>query len=356
MGCNWLTTRDSCEADGYFCKWIPGYRADFEMVPEDDRKEAQGTCAPLVAPGFPFWEGIGAGLCAQGIVQENTLFETTIWRDRDEFNFDTWTIGDGSDADPLAHRCYDRCYTIPGYAQEFDAGIVGAEKIYPEDLMGTRGPENSYQKLTAFYDRSNYDLPRPVDNYYLSTRQGQYCHKVDEPDNWETGGVTGSSYNCAAFQFSDGRDERKERDFPVYLTHQEWLESITERARALGDCGYKPNPANKYNDPFSEIITVVFQKMEQDGTVKKNITAQKIIYKAGSTENHKLQYDSKGEEIPIEMEVGEPPCADKPEGTVCIVPPGYCETASLGECSIGAITGVCCNSDQTEAPPEGDGE
>jgi hypothetical protein len=368
--CTWILDKENCENSGRLCKWIPGYRIDFSEVSESERREAQGTCVPLIAPGFPFWTGLGAGVCAQGIVQENTLFETNILRDRDDFNFDTWKIGSGENAPYLGERCYDNCYTIPGYADRFNTGMLDEKgnKIYPEDIM-ERFPEvdwskpvkgiqglSPYEMLSMFYDRSRFELPVFVKNYNLSTRRGQYCHELDEPEAFETGKLDGVRYDCAGIQLDYDRSQRKERDYPIYLTHEEWLNSITERARSFGDCGYKKNPEGGYSDSLSEIITVVFQKLDQSGDVKRNITAQKIIYKGDSSlsEDHKLKFFSYGIEIPQEIEVGEAPCGEYPDGTVCIVPPGYCETESLGECRIGATTGVCCNTNYPEGTPGGE--
>ena len=34
-----------------------------EIVAEKDRKEMQGSCVPLIAPGFDFWEATNSRKC-----------------------------------------------------------------------------------------------------------------------------------------------------------------------------------------------------------------------------------------------------------------------------------------------------
>ena len=65
---------------------------------------------------------------------------------------------------------------------------------------------------------------------------------------------------------------------PIFLTHKEWVESIRNKARAIGDCGYKPGIAFSISeiDKELEIVTVVFQKLKQDMTMKSNSTTEKI--------------------------------------------------------------------------------
>jgi hypothetical protein len=288
--CLGITTRTQCEDNTSLCKWVPGYTWDpTQIVSEDNRKEMQGSCVPLIAPGFDFWEANsqGNGICQKAMVQENVLFETGIFTKRDDLsgtNADSWPLKE------LANRCLDGCYAIPQYAKEFNQK-TGEEKQYPEDVIcGTirHGPSagttytcSMYEKLTEFYDESEYNLPNSVSSYYLSARRGQYCNKDGDSTHWLTGKVTGSNYDCTPGLGNEAKDERKERDYPIFLTNEEWLKSITERARSIGDCGYKSNINGKYSAPETEIITAIFQKMTQKGTVKKNVTVEQIIYKGG---------------------------------------------------------------------------
>lgn len=289
--CLSIETKTECEDSTSLCKWIPGYTwVPGQIVPESQRKERQGSCSPLVAPGFDFWKGTsqGNGICKKGFVQEFASFETGIFTARKTMtgtNIDSWPFKH------LANNCLDGCYAIPKYAIQFNQ-IAGEEKQYPEEINcpeGTTNPSCSlYDILTEFYDESGYKLSGDVKNYYLSTRRGQYCHKDGKPDQWLTGLVRGPNYDCTAI-FEGARDERKERDYPIYLTHDEWFKGITERARSLGDCGYKINLVGKYSDPETEIITAIFQKMTQKGAVKENITVEQIIYMGGKAMTGDLQ-------------------------------------------------------------------
>ena len=282
---NWRTcfqieTKTECENPASLCKWIPGYRWDFEIVPENQRKERQGSCVPLVAPGFDFWKETsqGNGICGMGYVQEYAMFESSIWSNRDN-------IAEWKDK-RIANNCLNGCYALPGYAQEFNQK-TGEEKSYPEDVkcnsgQGTgAGCSTMYSVLTEFYDESGFKLTFDVNDYLLSDRRGQYCNKDGKPDYWLTGQVRGPNYDCTALFGGASKDEEKERDYPIYLTNQEWLNGITERARSLGDCGYKVSINGKYSAPETEIITAIFQKMSQKGKVKENLTVEQIIYKGG---------------------------------------------------------------------------
>ncbi len=279
-------TRTGCEETGSLCKWIPGYRWDWQIVEEVQRKEMQGSCVPLIAPGFDFWKAVGQGnlICGMGSVQVNTLFETPVTRDRD--NFEDWSDGF------LAKRCIDSCYAIPKYGYQFNQ-LPNEEKQYPEeiscveegdhkvDLYANERGCSMYDALTEFYDESESQLPSGIGNYALSQRRGHYCNKDGEPDHWLTGDVGGYAYDCTPGAGNENKDERKERDYPIFLTNDEWIDSITERARSIGDCGYKANTLGEYSAPESEVITAIFQKLKQDMTVKKNLTVEQTIYKGG---------------------------------------------------------------------------
>lgn len=366
--CTSFTTKTQCENPKYLCKWVPGYRTNAEMpvVPEEDRREQQGSCVPLVPPGFDFWEGDTQGslICAMGIVKEIALFETNIWRNRD--NYDAW-LTERNDGKFLHNRCFNGCYAIPGYGIEFDLDYEnGEEKMYPEEIQCSEEGDGEiqglqkcynlpgctdYQYLTEFYDESECQLfeSGSMEQYHLSDRRGQYCHKDGKEDHWLTGEITGSSYSCTpglggAFpggQTKEEKDEEKERDYPIYLTHNEWLDSITERARSMGDCGFKPNVDGDYSDENSEIITAIFQKMDQKGNVKRNVTAKQIIYKGDEKAQFKLEYIPDGEPIilPVEVEVHD--CADNGGTCILIMGEETCETAE-GSCPYGL---TCCNVD-----------
>jgi hypothetical protein len=303
--CTLIDSRTSCENNKSLCKWIPGYRFDWAIANETMRKEFQGSCVSLIAPGFDFWKPTSKGnaICQMASLQDSALFETP------------WTVKRSNlkDWNPLelSHRCINGCYTIPFYGLQFNQIIssTGAveEKKYPDEVFcGTLptlicGPSSPcpagfgfscvnghcrhvctvYETLTQFYDESEYQLSSSVSNYFLSTRRGQYCHQDNDESQWLTGTVVGRAYDCTPLGGSEAKDERKERDYPIYLTNDEWIRSITDRAHSIGDCGYKMNINGQYNSNGSEKITAVFQKLKQDMTNKGIATVEQIIWKGG---------------------------------------------------------------------------
>lgn len=280
--CFQYLTKTECENPLNLCKWVPGYTWNLTIANEKNeerRAEEQGSCVPLVAPGFDFWKATtqANAICSSATVQEYAMFETTWWVDRGDFA--GWS-------DKLhSNRCINGCYAIPKYGTMNEEDVSKAEKCDAgEDCKSGEVCFTGYcvdEQLFNFYDESGYNLDKNVDEYYISDRKGQYCHKDGKPDEWLTGPVTGSSYDCASGFGNEDKDERKERDFPLFLTHKTWLDSITERARSLGDCGYKSNINGDYSEPETEIITAIFEKLKQSGEVKETITAEQIIYKAG---------------------------------------------------------------------------
>jgi hypothetical protein len=335
--CFGITTRKGCEAENSLCKWIPGYTwTPGEMVAEENRKELQGSCVPLIAPGFDFWNPTGQGnsICGMATVQDAALYETSWTKKRS--NFAEWSDYKQS------QRCINGCYVIPSYGMEF---IFNGTKIYPEDVdcrdggsnLKTKDCPNNYSLLTEFYDESEFNLEKNIENYHLSDRRGQYCHKDGKPDQWVTGGITGPSYDCTpgvlGIQGTEAKDERKERDYPIYLTNAEWISSIVDRARSLGDCGYKASINGKYSDPETEIITAVFQKLSQKMEVKKNITVEQIIWKGGKYLTGDLEkYET---ELGVAVIGGGSSCSDK--GGICT------STAYNPECTGGTVSteGTC---------------
>ncbi len=356
--CFEMVTKNQCEESTEMCKWIPGYTWDFSIVSELDRKSQQGSCVPLVPPGFDFWKGDsqGIGLCQMATVQENTLYESGIWTDRDSFH--EWSKR------YLANRCYDKCYAIPRYAEEYEMG-PNEEKLYPEEIECSSQPKGiidkaqdcglkgnmgctPYQYLTEFYDESECHLFFPGDSagkalqdLHLSDRRGQYCHKDGNEEQFLTGPVSGMAYDCTIGFGSEEKDERKERDYPIYLTHKEWLDGITERARSIGDCGYKPNLEGVYSSDETEIITAIFQKLKQDGSVKKNVTANQIIYKG------KVNVEDQGliMESPVESESYS--CSEK--GGVCTFGGVQnCGGTPLEGQELCPYQGICCVYDEND--------
>ena len=284
-------------------------------------------------------------------VQVNTLFESSIWSNRD--NMDDW-----SDR-RLANRCINDCYALPFYGRVYNQQVknrVVEEKQYPEELSceDARGDYGNdvctpYELLTEFYDESEFHLPSPLGVAYLSTRRGQYCHKEGEPDNWVSGGITsiggtgecgaGDCYDCTPGAGSESKDEDKERDYPIYLTNDEWLRGISERTRSVADCGYKSSINGDYSDPETEMITAIIQKLSQKGNVKKNITVEQIIWKAGAYIQGPLEPYETTLDVVVNPEEDPSNCAAT--GGICMNA-DYCDDeAENGEiaCPSGA---VCC--------------
>ncbi|MCA9487986.1 MAG: hypothetical protein KC516_03425 [Nanoarchaeota archaeon] len=222
------TNKNDCESGSpQYCKWVEGYRYDLQdkNTKTELNPNEQGSCVPLYAPGFDFWnpESNASLICAQATVQENTLYETSWANSRDNFEDD--------DPKDQAHRCIDNCYSIPGYG---------------EDL--------SESELLDIYEGNLY-----IKGKFVSYRRGYYCEG-------KTGEVTGSDGVVCA------QDSSNRNIFPEFLSHESWIDSLRTRARSLGDCGYKPGAFVDIADvnPEVEIVTAVFQKLKQDGSPKSD--------------------------------------------------------------------------------------
>ena len=336
--CSVIDRKSLCETNNSLCKWIPGYRADGGIVGELERKEMQGMCVPLIAPGFNFWEPNtqGNAICSSASVGEVAFFETHWMSNRGNMGNRENGWGDTE----IAHRCLNGCYAIPYYGIEFNQRI-GEEKKYPEEIQCTSigGACSPYNVLTEFYDESGFKLPSDVSSYHLSTRRGQYCHKDGKPDKWVSGKVTGKNYECTPGAGDEEKDEDKERDYPIYLTNDEWIKSITERAKSMGDCGYKASINGRYSDPESELITAIFQKLKQSGEVKKNVTVEQKIYKG----NAYVKGDLERYETEMATSVISYSCINTPGGTC--MPAGSSENpCGEGEAGEGTCPTnmVCC--------------
>jgi hypothetical protein len=258
--CMDIQNKEDCENPSLDCKWIgyemgdgSGYRFDEATTQDPEmRKQEQGSCVPLYAPGLDFWseDSEDTSLCNLGDVQETVLFETYWTKNRDDFSDESTRSA--------ASRCYDSCYAIPDY------GV----KLPLQSVIGV------YNGLSSF-DKEDY----------LSRRRGAYCYEQsiwNQATGWIFGdkidtskfavGGTGSLVNCAS-------TDRKV--IPEFYTHEQWLNFIKDRAKSLGDCGYKPNVAGIEGEESSEIVSVIFQKLSQDGEIKENGSIE-IIYRGDS--------------------------------------------------------------------------
>ena len=64
----------------------------------------------------------------------------------------------------------------------------------------------------------------------------------------------------------------------LYWSNKQWIGNLTNRALSLGDCGYKQGVSGQYSAPETEMITAIFQKLKQNGDVKKNVSVEQIIW------------------------------------------------------------------------------
>jgi len=239
--CITITNKGDCE-DLFQCKWIPGYRFDGQIVTTQHSRnqEEQGSCVPLFAPGFDFWnpEGDGAQLCSSLSLNQQAVYETHFSKSRDSFQ--------DLNLKEAAQRCIQDCYLIPGYGKDVDL-----------------------QKYINFWEGGDYG--QDLDSFSVSLRKGYYCAG-------QGGGFSDGKINCAG-------DPDKSSVFPIFLTHKEWITSITDRTRSMGDCGYKQSAYRSLGvEPINkelELVTVMFQRLNQDGTPKDGNGTSEKIYVAG---------------------------------------------------------------------------
>jgi len=251
-GCVNITNRDDCLSDEVDCTWIEGYRFDKKILSRTNgeiRQNQQGSCVPLYAPGLTADE-TNEAYCKMGAVVEGAFYESGLFKDRDKF--------EDIDAEVVSRYCVDGCYSIPGYAEGLNL-----------------------EQAKAFYEGGN--LPNGnINDYNLSLRKGQYCldYSVlgNYPDEFpelddravDALNLVGNNVNC-------GIADSDRRIAPLFYTNEQWINSITTRARALGDCGFKVNVNNQSGDVTMEVISAIFQKLKQDGTVKSG-GGTKVIY------------------------------------------------------------------------------
>lgn len=244
-----FTSQGNCEnADDFFqCKWVGGYRFDFANVKTNKAPlnySEQGSCVPLISPGFEFWNN--SGNAYQGIVKEIVFYEV-------HWLFDEKREQLLKDASFAAENCYTQnCYAIPGYASDI------SEEQWAEIWDG---------------DKDSIDIKDDSD--YLSEREGAYCHKKDDPSTPKTGSFTGDNPGCL------DNEETKVYQPPIFASNTQWIESIILRARSLGDVGYKKSIGNYWGESSAERVVSIMQKLNQDMKVKKNMTEEFVMWEAG---------------------------------------------------------------------------
>lgn len=263
--CVTITNKESCEDVTIDCKWLPGERFDGKITSEERRDNEQGSCVPLIAPGFRFWDlesdETGSEICAMGLSTMNVLYETSwTWR-RD--NFEKLDL-DASDGTSVQQQCLENCYAIPKYAD--DLGVTDAKALWNGEDIPTLQTEE------------------------VSLRKGYYCAKETDPTKERLGTVRGTNVKCierAEDQESwldDLFTNIQRRPLPIFYTNSEWLAFLTERTRSLGDCGYKLGVSGDYSSTQSELMTASFQKLTQQMGVKEEVAETSIIYEADNSD------------------------------------------------------------------------
>ena len=107
-------------------------------------------------------------------------------------------------------------------------------------------------------------LSKKFENYCISNRKQYYCDS--------TGEVVGKDADCA-----DSQSNRK--DFPLFFTHQEWIDSLRDRTRSAGDCGYKLGILMEDTEelnPNLETVWAMFMKLDQDGSPEDRYETEKV--------------------------------------------------------------------------------
>ena len=294
--CLTSNTRTSCEVEDRGCKWVPGYTLDGIVVGDgqlegtklEEYNEKQGICYPIFTPGTTFWNQDGEDLCAKTSgITEKVLFETGIFKSKEDFAeidlktgiFKSREEFAEADVKEAANECIDGCYAIPGYGNIGGNDYENVETLKNFQL-GTGKIDGKVQKA----------------EYYLSRREGYYCKKkVDKPDsvdNSKTGKERGDKIDCAIGDDDEGGKDMERRRVKPFYTHEQWLKTISEMTRSIGDCGYKPHAFSEnmitekgketgtgwLGDPNSEKITVIFEKIKQSKETKKLVGEKKVIY------------------------------------------------------------------------------
>ncbi len=242
--CLMQKTKSEClktnETGPSYCVWLPGLRFDYQKIKgEEKRKNQQGSCVPLIAPGFEFWKEKGAAheICGMSYVKETALYEISWLNSRKNMANGEW------DNERKAKRCWLNCYGIPEYG---DDDYTNMKKVW----QGEANPKD----------------------YSASGRQGHYCHKSGKPEEMKTG-VTSGVVECAG-----KADQRNEP--PVFLTHNDFMRFITTRTGYLGDCGTK-NSAYGGEGSNKEAYKHIIQKVKQEGSefiVEDNYTEIEDVY------------------------------------------------------------------------------
>jgi len=311
---NWkscLEVQEQSECEGsIFCQWIPGYRFDFtDKVTQNKggyhdpgfgwndgrRQYVQGSCVPLFAPGFQFWGtrepeegeeieelplsayGIDSCLYNSSIV-EPAIYQLSLLQSRNNFDDQDTCITVGGDRHQFdgVGRCIENCYVIPNYGKHDESASSPFLSIYPNA---------EWNGLKSLYEGGETYAGNSFEHYCISDRKANYCYN-------RAGEVGGDSLSCAS-------DEDLRKEFPVFFTNQEWLQSITLKTKYMGDCGYKQGIYSESledeQDVSLEEIWVAFTKLDSNGDPKDEYDFDKIYEGYKYT---KSEYYGEGINIP----------------------------------------------------------
>ena len=283
--CPTYTDFTSCEKTlPQFCKWVEGYRFDGAKTHtnEEVRWALQGSCVPLFAPGFLFWKENtdeetdinGVKACSVAGISEATKYQLSWTHNRDNFadNKPCITSGDNYNTD-LVQRCTENCYLIPQYGNENQGNVTNLfEPNNPDNpnILNPTYPRSIYSniynsKIFKIHTGGQTPGEKNFEKFCISDMQKYYCDGDLR--------VTGSKADCAM-----SAQLPKRKNFPVFFTHDTFLDSIRERARSLGDCGYKSSISHKLDEiePKLEIINVFFRKLKHNGDPKDEEGVQTI--------------------------------------------------------------------------------
>ena len=262
QSCLEITNVTECE-DGVFCKWVQGYRFDSKkLTDKDDRNfESQGSCIPLFSPGVKFWfsegddpEELKKNICNNLSFVDGATYELSWTRSREKFADRPTCLVSASERNfDATTTCIGNCYLIPDYGKDnsWDEGYFPVSTI-----KGVHEGES---------------LPEKFENYCISDRKQYYCYVDGATIITEVGQ---KNADCAV-----RLGERKE--FPVFFTHDEWINATKDRTRSFGDCGYKQGLLMESSEGLSkdlESIWAIFMKLDQNGAQKEEYGAEKIYY------------------------------------------------------------------------------
>ncbi len=273
QGCFNIDNKEDCESS-IMCKWLYGYRyypQDIVTSPGDRNESYQGICLPMFAPGFDWNSSTGGGeMCGTvGDVLDVVLYQSGIFRNRDGFYEKQ---KDGDDKWPFTQTtklCLENCHLIPFYGNYFveEGGIDLYENI------------DTSSQIFDFWRGGKLGDNVGSNKYLISKQKGYYCHKPGEENKSKLGSIAGKDADC----LSSSKD--KAENMPVFLTHDEYLYYLQQRARSIGDCGYKSHAFSGYEgDRGLEILESNAQKVGQDRQIKedkkeKNNLGKHVVYK-----------------------------------------------------------------------------